>query len=195
MPKVMICGQKGSGVTTQIAKLCEKYKLEEFELAKEYLGAINKEKAKRRRQRLLNRGYKPTDPEVLADLEPGQVPEDPELDEEAEDFDKEVHEKAVMKDLMAASRGLIIDGNWTTLPEEAIQTPLQDLLVESRRMPEMLITLKCKEETTFERCLDDEKVKEDFENINKKIVEEWEKELASAIQAATDDAAEKLKEA
>lgn len=124
MPKVMICGQKGSGVTTQIAKLCEKYKLEEFELAKEYLGAINKEKAKRRRQRLLNRGYKPTDPEVLAELEPGQVPEDPELDEEAEDFDKEVHEKAVMKDLMAASRGLIIDGNWTTLPEEAIQTPL-----------------------------------------------------------------------
>ena len=62
-------------------------------------------------------------------------------------------------------------------------------------MPEMLITLKCKEETTFKRCLDVDKVKEDFDNINKKILEEWEKELATAIQTATDDAAEKLKEA
>jgi hypothetical protein len=62
-------------------------------------------------------------------------------------------------------------------------------------MPEMLITLKCKEETTFKRCLDADKVKEDFDNINKKILEEWEKELATAIQTATDDAAEKLKEA
>ena len=162
---------------------------------KEYLTSINAEKAKRRRVRLLNRGYKPTDPEVLAELEPGQVPEDPELDDEGEEFDKEVHEKAMMKDLMAANKGLIIDGNWTTLPEEAVVTPLQDLLVESRRMPEMLITLKCKEETTFKRCLDDDKVKEEFENINKKIVEEWEKELAAHIQTATDDAAEKLKEA
>ena len=39
------------------------------------------------------------------------------------------------------------------------------------------------------------KISEEFENINKKIVEEWEKELAAHIQTATDDAAEKLKEA
>ena len=91
---------------------------------KEYLASINAEKAKRRRVRLLNRGYKPTDPEVLAELKPGQVPEDPELDDEGEEFDKEVHEKAMMKDLMAANKGLIIDGNWTTLPEEAVVTPL-----------------------------------------------------------------------
>lgn len=124
MPKIMICGMKGSGVTTQINMLCEKYKLNEFELMKEYLSTINKEKAKRRRMRLLNRGFKAIDPEVLDALEEGQEPEDAELDEEAEDFDKEAHEKAVMKDLMSAKKGLIIDGNWTTLPEDAVQTPL-----------------------------------------------------------------------
>jgi len=120
MPKIMICGMKGSGVTTQINMLCEKYKLNEFELMKEYLSTINKEKAKRRRMRLLNRGFKAIDPEVLEALEEGQEPEDAELDEEAEDFDKEAHEKAVMKDLMSAKKGLIIDGNWTTLPEDAV---------------------------------------------------------------------------
>lgn len=73
MPKIMIIGQKGSGVTTQIAKLCDKYKLEEFELLKEFLATTNKEKAKRRRLRLLERGF-PNDPAVLADLEPGQIP-------------------------------------------------------------------------------------------------------------------------
>ena len=36
-PKIMIMGLKGSGVTTQIQMLCEKFKLEEFELLAEYL--------------------------------------------------------------------------------------------------------------------------------------------------------------
>ena len=43
----MICGLKGSGVTTQIRKLCDKFKLEEFELLKEYLGRQKAELQKR----------------------------------------------------------------------------------------------------------------------------------------------------
>jgi len=84
--------------------------------------------------------------------------------------------------LIPASKGLIIDGNWTSLSEE-IQ--LGELLEGTRRMPEMLITLKCKEQTTFDRCLDADKVKADFDAINKRIVEEWEKELAAHVAAAT----------
>jgi len=194
MPKIMIIGMKGSGVTTQISMLCDKYKLNEFELQKEYLDTINKEKAKRRRERLLARGFKPIDPEVLAELEPGQTPEDPELDEEDPEMDKEAYEIGIMKQMMPANKGLIIDGNWAPA-EGTVDTPIEKMLEDARKMPEMLIVLKCKVETTFERCLDDEKVKEDFENINKKILAEWEKELATAIETATTDAADKLKEA
>lgn len=96
---------------------------------------------------------------------------------------------------MDSNRGLIIDGNWSTLPEEAVQVPLETLLHESRRLPEMLITLKCKKETTMKRCLDADKIKGEFDERNKKIEEEWEKELAAAVQAATDEANEKLKDA
>jgi len=35
-PKIMILGVKGSGVSTQIRMLCEKFKLEEFQLKKEF---------------------------------------------------------------------------------------------------------------------------------------------------------------
>jgi len=35
------------------------------------------------------RGHKPIDQAILDELEPGQVPEDAELDEEAEDFVEE----------------------------------------------------------------------------------------------------------
>jgi hypothetical protein len=111
------------------------------------------------------RGFKALPPAEEGEPEP----EDEELDAEAEDFDREAYEKLVMKNIMDSKKGLIIDGNWTTMPEDAVQTPMQDLLVESRRMPEMVITFKCKPETTFKRCLDEKAVKEAWENINKGI--------------------------
>ena len=41
-PKIMIIGQKGAGATTQIAKMCAKYKIENLELAKNYLQTLKK---------------------------------------------------------------------------------------------------------------------------------------------------------
>lgn len=52
-PKIMLIGNKGSGVTTQIQMLAEKFKLQEFELQKEYLTKLKLEKEKRQRSRLL----------------------------------------------------------------------------------------------------------------------------------------------
>lgn len=46
-PKIMIMGMKGSGVTTQIRKLCAKYKLEELALKDEFMAKMASEKATR----------------------------------------------------------------------------------------------------------------------------------------------------
>ena len=54
-------------------------------------------------------------------------------------------------------------------------------------MPEMLITFKCKEETTFSRCMSEDKIKEEFDKINKKIEDDLAKQTA-------DDRAAKLAE-
>lgn len=93
-PKVMITGLKGSGVTTQIQKLCEKFNLEEFVLKDELLKRLDIEKKSRQRRRLLDRGFK------KPELEEGQKYEDykdPEIVEDPDDFEKGDHEKDMMK--------------------------------------------------------------------------------------------------
>jgi hypothetical protein len=45
---------------------------------------------------------------------------------------------------------------------------LDKLLTDAKRAPEILIVLKCKEKTTFDRCIDDKKIRAELENDNKK---------------------------
>lgn len=47
--------------------------------------------------------------------------------------------------------------------------PLEQLLLDSRRMPEMIIVLRTKLEKTLERCMDKNAIEADFESKNKKI--------------------------
>jgi YHS domain-containing protein len=121
-PKIMIVGNKGSGVSTQIRMLCDKYKLEEFELQKEYLSKIKLEQAKRQRLRLLKRGYKA----MPIDEETGEPQKDDEIVDEPPEFEeeREALEKRFMAEILDSKRGLVIDGNWTTLPEDAVATSL-----------------------------------------------------------------------
>lgn len=70
--------------------LCDKYKIDEFELKNSYLATLKEEKEKRKRRRLLDRGFRPPQP---ADEETGEVPPDPEIEEDPEDFEREVHER------------------------------------------------------------------------------------------------------
>ena len=46
-------------------------------------------------------------------------PPDPEIEDDPEDFDKESHEREVMKEIFDSSKGLVIDGTWADLPEES----------------------------------------------------------------------------
>lgn len=46
-------GTKGTGISTQIKKLCEKYKLEELCLKEAFSAKMNEEKENRARKKLL----------------------------------------------------------------------------------------------------------------------------------------------
>lgn len=82
----MIIGNRGAGTTTQIQMLCDKFKLESFELQKEYLAKIRSEKEKRQRQRLLQRGFKATP----IDEETGLPEADPEILDDPAEFTDEI---------------------------------------------------------------------------------------------------------
>jgi len=57
-PKIMIIGTKGAGITSQIKKLCDKYKLEELNLKEAFTAKMSEEKEKRARKKLLGQGFK-----------------------------------------------------------------------------------------------------------------------------------------
>ena len=112
---MLIC-IKGAGVSTQIKMLCEKFKIDSLDLMPEYLAAMESELNKRKRGRLLARGFRPIpesdDPEVPA--------VDPEIEEDPEDFDKTEHERELLRMVLASNRSLVYDGNWTSLPEDKV---------------------------------------------------------------------------
>jgi len=89
----MIMGHRGAGSTSQIRMICDKYKLEEFNLREAYLSKLKEEKDKRKRRRLLDRGFRPPQPTEEDETEP---PVDPEIEDDPEDFDREAHEREVM---------------------------------------------------------------------------------------------------
>ena len=90
----MLIGPKGSGVSTQIELIWNKYKISEFKLKEEFLAKLREAKQERKKQRLLKRGFKP--PESVEEGEEGPPP-DPEIEDDPEDFDKEAHEKESIK--------------------------------------------------------------------------------------------------
>jgi|LauGreDrversion4_2_1035121.scaffolds.fasta_scaffold43424_3 hypothetical protein len=95
-----------------------------------------------------------------------EPPPDPEIEEDPEDFDKAAHQLDVFKNIFDSSKGLVIDGTWREIPEGSLEQPaLHELLINSRRVPEVVIILKCKEATTFKRVIDTEKIKAEYDRL------------------------------
>lgn len=113
----MILGHRGAGTTTLLKMLCDKFKLNSLSLKQEYLAKLKEEKDKRKRARLLTRGFRPPLPVEEEGMEP---PADPEIEDDPEDFDREGHERQVMKMIFDSSKGYVIDGCWRDLPEGAV---------------------------------------------------------------------------
>ena len=111
-PKIMILGCKGSGVTTQQQMLAKKFKLDTLNLREEFLEKFISEREIRKRRRLLDRGFKPPPPPEDEEEENAEVPPDPEIEEDPEEFDKEQHERDLVRMITDCSKGLIIDGTW-----------------------------------------------------------------------------------
>ena len=93
----------------------------------------------------------------------------------------ELHEHELMQMVMTADKALVIDGSWTAMPEETVTQDLQTLLDKSRRAPEIVVVLKCKKQTMFDRCID-------LESIKTKCAA-----LLKARKQASDDAREEAK--
>lgn len=186
-PHIMIIGPKGSGASTQIELICEKYKVSQFSLKQEFLNKLKEEKEKRKRQRLLARGFKAPEP---AD-DDGIVPPDPEIEDDPDDFEKEAHEKEVFREILDAHKVLIFDGDWFDLPEDEITLDFTTLLFDSRRPPELVITLSVTEENMLTRSLDKDSIEVKYQELLDKLNEEKrlkrEEDRAAKLEALQSD--------
>ena len=139
--------------------LCEKFKLEQLELLSVFQKKQAEELKSRQRKRLLARGFKGIPENDDPDAEP-EV--DTEIMDDPEDFDKDAQNVSDLKSVVPSNKGLVIDGNWRIGGEEP-SYDIPDLLKNARRMPEIVIVLKCKEEVSVKRnladCADDMKAK------------------------------------
>lgn len=189
MPKIMVIGMKGAGITTQINNLCEKYKLESFELKAEFLKTLDSEKQQRKRRRLLDRGFRPPIPNDDEE-DPNPLP-DPEIEDDPDDFDREKHEQEIMKKIFDHKKGLIIDGTWNGFQEDQVVAmeggAFANLLIESRRAPELVIVLKCQEKNSFSRLINEKATRAEYERLMKERQERIKRDREIARQ-------EKLKE-
>lgn len=171
-PKIMIVGLKGAGVTTQIEKLCKKFKINSLDMKAEFLTLMNAEKEKRKRSRLLARGFK--EPEPVDDPDAEQEPVvDEEIENDPPEFVENInkHYEELCQRIIPSSSALVMDGHWTTMPED-FEVNLADTLIEARRTPEVVIMLKCKEANTFLRRIDDNQIRLEYEADCKKRQEE-----------------------
>ena len=199
-PKIMLTGTKCAGITTQINMLCEKFKLDSLEVQ----DSFNKKQAEqlkaRQRKRLLARGFKGF-PEPEDDAPP-------EVDEEVindpDDFDKNEQDVSDLRAIIDNTKGIIMDGNWRAgikddfgfdeedADKEApeVEYVLPELLKNSRRMPEIVVILKCKDDAAVNRNYADD------EDLLKKLLEEEvakrEKKRVDAREAARQEKLEEV---
>jgi adenylate/nucleoside-diphosphate kinase len=186
-PKIMLVGVKGAGVTTQIDKLCKKFKISSLDMKVEFLKLMNEEKNKRKRARLLARGFKEPEPRD-DDAEDQEPVVDEEIENDPAEFLDTIgkHYEELFQTIMPAAKPIVMDGHWTTMPED-LELNLPDTLVEARRTPEVVIILRCKEASTFTRRIDDA-------DIKMKYVADCKKREEEMKAACEKDRAEKLTE-
>ena len=69
------------------------------------------------------------------------------------------------------------------------------MLLESKRMPEIVVVIKCKEDSTYARCVFKDKIKAKFEEIMARRKADSAKKRADARKEAMDAKLEELKSA
>lgn len=92
-------------------------------MKKEYLKLLDLEKQKRKKERLLNRGFKPQEVN-----EEGEPVEDQEILEEHPEFDKKKHEIEMFFKVFEDTQEIFIEGTFFGVEEETVSTPFIELL-------------------------------------------------------------------
>jgi len=121
----------------------------------------------------------------------------PQYEDEAEDFDPAKEEQTIIRQILDSNKALIIDGTWNNFEEGITETldgaAVVQLLADARRPPEMVVVLKCSEQSSTKRMIDDQALHDECDKANAIRDEKIEKEKQRQLDELKAENAEKIK--
>lgn len=206
-PKFFIIGQSGAGVKTLMNKLSHDYKLSIVELKMGFIKKWEQLKGERKKKRIENkkkqiadereerRKQKEENKENIENEEPEQdidelIANDATLDDE-EDYNANEENLKIFKSLFDASLPCIYNSNWYEMSEK-VSMSLSELMIESKRIPDVIIVIKSNLKSIIKRNFNEEEIKIKHKILEKesldrkdeafrKLREEKRKELEEAL--------------
>ncbi|MCQ2816063.1 MAG: nucleoside monophosphate kinase [archaeon] len=212
-PHIMITGYQGSGITYFSNILCKEFKLTKREIQKEFLEIWEKQKADRKAIRVkkkieelekqnqeIEEKNKETlkenpeaEPEPLVDINDA-IANDAALDEEdPETYVADDNDKKIFKSLFQPLTPTIYDASWNNM-EEKVAKPFLDLLLETRRVPNVMVVFKVNLKSIMERHFHLDQIEEEYEKMLKISNDKRKQREEELIKQKQQEAWEKLKE-
>ncbi|CAD8103243.1 unnamed protein product [Paramecium sonneborni] len=185
-PRIMFIGVRGSGLHTQLKILNRLYKLPVLDLKDNLIQNLEINKKNRQLNRYYMKGFKPKE----LDADGKEIP-DPEITEDPADFDRKAHEIDVLNKILDCG-GVIINANFFDVSEELVSTPIVDLLVEAKKLPEYVILLKIEPENFIKRNFNSKFIEDEYQMKMEELRQKRYQERVEARNKAIEEGAEEL---
>lgn len=101
--------------------------------------------------------------------------------EDPGDFDKRAHEIQITKLIFKEVQQSLINGNFFDVEEDAVTTALNELLVEAKKLPELILHLKVDEKNFMQRKFDEKEVKKEYDRLVEERRKQKQKEKEEVI--------------
>ena len=191
-PKIFVLGTTGSGCSSLINKLSNDYKLSLTNLKNAFVEIWERTKNerkqiridKKRKQLIIEQEEKKK--EKLADTKENDKNDDPDaeqepdieeilkndqaLDEEEEDFNATEHNKNIFKSLFFANKPSIFNSKWFEMNEK-VPMSFSELLLETKKTPDVIISIKTSLKSTIERIFNEKEIKDKHKILENESIE------------------------
>lgn len=206
-PHIFITGLQGSGVTYYTNLLSREFKLKKREIKKEFMEVWNKQSGERKeirmtkkREELMKKNEEikqnnladpSAEPQELLNID-SELANDPTLEEEEESFNPVDNDKIIFKKLFSPESASVYDSSWFDINEK-IQTQFLEFILDTRRVPNVLVVVKVSKKTILDRHLHIEDIKQQHKKLEEVSIQKKKAAIEKLIQEKKEAKLEELK--
>lgn len=194
-PHIFITGYQGGGVSFFTSLLSREFKLKKRDLKKEFMDVWDYQSANRKSMRVAkkkeeliakneeikqnNMANPDQEPQELINIEE-ELANDATLEDEEENFNAVDNDKAIFKKLFFPETASVYDSTWYDMNEK-IQATLLEFLLDTRRVPNVMVIIKVSLKTILERHLHLDQIKEQHQKLEEISLEKKKEAIEKLI--------------